>query len=399
MYRTEVSGSTGYLPYFVSFGENGAPVYGYTYPWDYIKLDRTQIQTKNGYYDMTLTQLWDEIFYVDSAQLLVVDHSPDVDVYSTMGTKKYNLTDKGTIYTVSENPSKPISAFNGTADVMTQISKLDGITTIGTQFKWNTLELNLGNLSNAQEIKLIVVGSAVWPSNEESGEWIGKFVNQPGVEPYPAQYMEVKDANGNWMRVPDNRQFPMLDVDPTLFILNLTGLFPTNDYSLRINTFFDTRFDYIGVDTTPQQNIIIHTINPASADLTQVFEPYATSTGNFTRYGDVTELMLNADDKFVIGRLGDEIRLKFDSAGIGEVPQGMERDYFFFVSCWFKSPGLPYLAFAVDPIPFHAMSAFPYPPTESYPTDSVHMNYLIEYNTRAITILDVEARMNDIIAD
>ena len=123
------------------------------------------------------------------------------------------------------------------------------------------------------------------------------------------------------MRVPDNRQFPMLDVDPTLFVLNLTGLFPTNDYSLRINTFFDTRFDYIGVDTTPQQNIIIHTINPASADLTQVFESYATSTGNFTRYGDVTELMLNADDKFVIGRQGDEIHLKFDSTGIGEVPQ------------------------------------------------------------------------------
>ena len=194
VYRTEVSGSTGYLPYFVCFGENGTPVFGYTYPWDYIKLDNSQIQTKNGYYDMTLTQLWDEIFYLDSAQLLVVDHPPDVDVYSTMGTKKYNLEDKGTIYTVSQTPSTPISAFNGTDDVMPQISKLDGVTTIGTQFKWNTLELNLGNLSNAQEIKLIVVGSAVWPLNEESGEWIGKFVNQPGVEPYPAQYMEVKDC-------------------------------------------------------------------------------------------------------------------------------------------------------------------------------------------------------------
>jgi hypothetical protein len=395
VYRTEVSGSTGYLPYFEYFGENGTQVFGYTSPWDYIKLDNRQIQPKNGYYDMTLTQLWDEIYYLDSARLLVVDHSPDVDVYSTQSTKKYNLEGQGTIYTVSQNPSTPISAINGTANVLPQISKFDGITTIGTQFTWNTLELNLGNLSSAKEIKLIVVGMAVWPSNEESGEWIGKFYNQPEVEPYPVQYMEVKAANGSWVRVPDNRQFPMLDVDPKIFVLNLTGLFPTDDYSLRINTFFDTRFDYIGVDTTPQQNVVIREINPVSADFLQVFEPYATSTGNFTRYGDVAELLLDADDKFVIGRQGDEIRLKFDPAELGEVPQGMERDYFVIVSCWFKIPGLPYLAFAVDPIPFHAMSAFLYPPTESYPNDAAHLSYLVEYNTREITLLDVETRLND----
>ena len=127
VYRTEVSGSTGYLPYFEYFGENGAQVFGYTSPWDYIKLDNSQIQPKNGYYDMTLTQLWDEIYYLDSARLLVVDHSPDVDVYSTQSTKKYNLEGQGTIYTVSQNPLTPISAVNGTGNVLPQISKLDGI--------------------------------------------------------------------------------------------------------------------------------------------------------------------------------------------------------------------------------------------------------------------------------
>jgi hypothetical protein len=398
VYRTEVSGSQGYLPYFVCFGDNGTQVFGYTDPLDYIKLDNSQIQPKNGYYDMTLTQLWDEIFYLDSARLLVVDHSPDVDVYSTMGTKKYNLTGQGTIYAVSKNPSEPISAVNADGkNVLPQISKLDGVCTTGTQFQWNTLELNLGNLSNAQEIKLIVVGAAVWPSNEESGAWIAKFVNQPGVEPYPVQYMEVKDANGSWVRVPDNRQFPMLDVDFTAFVVNLTGLFPTNDYSLRINTFFDTRFDYIGVDTTPQQNLKIREISATSATLTQIFETESPSTGNFTRFGDVTELMRNVDDKFVIGRRGDEIQLKFNSAELGDVPPGMERDYFFIASCWFKSPGLPYLAFTVDPIPFHAMSAFPYPPTESYPQDAAHLSYLREYNTRTIPVPRTQLTLGDML--
>ena len=80
VYRTEVSAGTGYLPYFEYFRENGARVFGYSDPWDYIKLDSSQIQPRNGYYDMTLTQYWDEIFYIDAAKLIVVDHSPDVDV-------------------------------------------------------------------------------------------------------------------------------------------------------------------------------------------------------------------------------------------------------------------------------------------------------------------------------
>ena len=258
----------------------------------------------------------------------------------------------------------------------------------------------MGDLSAAKEIKLIVAGMVIWPSSEVTAEWVSKFVNLPGEPPFPVQYMEVKDANGSWVRVPDNRQFPMLDAAPETFVVNLTGLFPTNDYSLRINMFFDARFDYIGVDTTPQQDVKIQEINPFSATLTQIFETHSTSTGNFTRYGDVTELMLEADDKFVIGRQGDQVALKFLTTEIGPVPEGMERDYFVVASCWFKVPGLPYLAFTVDPLPFHNMSCFPYnPDTESYPYNAAHLSYLLEYNTRAITILDVEARANDIISD
>jgi hypothetical protein len=405
VYRTEVSAGTGYLPYFKYFGEKGTRVFGYSNPWDYIKLDSSQIRPRNGYYDMTLTQFWDEIFYIDAAKLIVIDHSPDVDVYSTSWTRKYNLEGQGTIYTVNKTLSMPISAVYDGEDVLPQISKLDGIYTPRPsdwqyQYHWDTLELNLGDLSAAKEIKLIVAGMVIWPSSEVTAEWVSKFVNLPGEPPFPVQYMEVKDANGSWVRVPDNRQFPMLDAAPETFVVNLTGLFPTNDYSLRINMFFDARFDYIGVDTTPQQDVKIQEINPFSATLTQIFETHSTSTGNFTRYGDVTELMLEADDKFVIGRQGDQVALKFLTTEIGPAPEGMERDYFVVASCWFKLPGLPYLNFTVDPLPFHNMSCFPYnPDTESYPYDAAHLSYLLEYNTRAITILDVEARANDIIPD
>jgi hypothetical protein len=386
VYRTEVSSGTGYLG-ILDYFQNYTPVFAYSYPWSYIKLDKNQLQPKNGYYDMTLSQMWDELFYVDEVHLVVVDHAPNVDVFSTKGTYIYNIDDQGKIYTVSKNPSPPVSAVNAEGEnVLPQISKLDGVYTTGHEFQWDTLQLNLGNLSDAKEIKLVVAGAIVYSSGQVQGEWASQFANQSGVKPFPPPYMEVKDANGNWVRVPDNRQFPLVEVTPESFVVNLTGLFPTNEYSLRINTFFDTRFDYIGVDTTPQQDVRVQTINPAIADFTQFFETVSASSGNFTRYGDVTELVRDADDEFVIGRQGDRIALKFDVNELGPIPEGMEREHFVFVSCWFKVSGLPYLDFTVDPLPFHAMSCFPYDPAiESYPYDA-HLSYLLEYNTRAINV-------------
>jgi hypothetical protein len=92
-----------------------------------------------------------------------------------------------------------------------------------------------------------------------------------------------------------------------------------------------------------------------------------------------------ADDEYIIGRQGDSVSLQFNTAKIAPIAEGMERDYFFFVSCWFKVDGLPYLSFTVEPLPFHNMSAFSYPTTESYPYNA-HWNYLRKYNTRKINV-------------
>ena len=75
--------------------------------------------------------------------------------------------------------------------------------------------------------------------------------------------MEVKDANGNWMRVPDGREFPLpSDGAARTYVIDLTGLFPTNDYSLRISNFWNVTFDYIGVDIQASRTITLQKINP-----------------------------------------------------------------------------------------------------------------------------------------
>jgi hypothetical protein len=195
--------------------------------------------------------------------------------------------------------------------------------------------------------------------------------------------MEVKAQNGSWIRVPDDRQFPLPDVTDDVFIVNLTGLFPANDFELRINTYQNIQFDYIGVDTTNQQNITVETIMPSYADFQQSDLTDSNSSGAFTRYGDVLSLLQSADNKFVIGREADTVSLQFP-VDTSPVPTGMVRDYFVIASCWFKGKGLSYVPFTVDPLPFQAMTSFPYPTIESYPLTASNKAYLQTFNTRII---------------
>ena len=222
--------------------------------------------------------------------------------------------------------------------------------------------------------------------------WLDKFFTQPvpnGTQITPPPYMEVKDANGNWVRIQESREFPLPpDGVARTYVVDLTGLFPTNDYSLRISNFWNVTFDYIGVDTTPQQNVTIQRIDP-QAYLYQAFTPgSASATGNFTRYGNVTQLVLSEDDEFVIGKQGDAVSLQFPIANLTAPAEGMVRDYFLYEACWFKDEtgnwGFGF-GFTVDPLPFHDMSGFPYAlDKESYPYDPEHLSYLQQYNTRII---------------
>lgn len=393
IYRTEVSDGPGWLGIIDSYREDGSLVFGYSDPWDYIKLDKSQLEAKNGYYEMIMTQNWDEISYIDSATLIIVDHAKDVDVFSNKGVFFHRLEDLGEIFTVSKNLMIPLSAVmrvqgeEKEEDILSVIAKRDNIYTQDKNHRWElvTFELDLGDLSDAKEIKLVVAGTFTWGEPSEAVKRMVQFSTKPGEQIFPNPIMEVKDENGNWVPVPDHRQFPYLDVNGDTLVINLTGLFPTNDYSLRIKTVYDIHFDYIGVDTTLQGETIIQEIHPV-ADLVRSYVTQSNSTGNFTRYGDVTPLLRYADDKFVIVRQGDRILLRYPLADIEPVQENMERDYFLFASAYFKAGPFPYMPFSVDPLPFHSMTVFPYPPTESYPYDQEHMDYLREYNTREINI-------------
>jgi hypothetical protein len=408
-YVTDVCNS-GWLGYIGSINHNGNIIFSGGNPWDYVKLDKNQLATKtingNSYYEMALSQEWDELFYLDSATLVVVDHPVGTDAYTTM-TNYLNKGSTGQIYTVSTTGIlSPIAATNEKGqNVLQDILKQDNVYTPGSNGNqspsWNNITLNqltldLGNLSSAQQMKLVITGIVDWGPYQSYYNWIAAFkaaaaqgLVPDGTPITPAPYMEIKAANGSWVRAPQDRQIPIpSDSNPRTFVVDLTGLFPKgiSDYQIRITNFWNVTYDYIGIDTSTQQSITVQKISPI-ATLSQFCVTNSTSSGNFTRYGDVTALVQNADDMYVIGRQGDIVTLEFPTANLTAPAPGMERDYFLFVACWFKDPPGQWgygFTFTVDPMPFMAMSGFPYPANESYPYDAAHLAYIKQYNTREI---------------
>jgi hypothetical protein len=405
----------GWLGYINYLNEDGSITYYRNNPWDYVPINKTQLQPIDGNYNITLIQKYNEIFYLDQAYMLVVDHPADVDVYSTMVEQYLNPDYMGKIYTVSKNPMTPLSAVNEkNQDVLSKISKMDGTFTTGmngiqspawNNITWNRITLNLGNLSDAKQIKLIVKAIVDWGSADDYTTWLNKFFEQTvpnGTQVTPPPYMEVKDANGNWIKIPEDRQIPLPpDGVARTFVVDLTGLFPTNDYSLRISNFWNVTYDYIGIDLTQQQNITVYKIDPQAYAYQSFSAGLGAATGNFTKYGNVNQLVLNQDDEFVIGRQGDAVSLQFSTGNLPTPASGMERDYFFNDACWFKDENGNWgfgFGFTVDPLPFQTMSGFPYPLTESYPNNTEHQNYLQQWNNRIVnpptTSQDIVATQN-----
>ncbi|MGH9704113.1 MAG: FG-GAP-like repeat-containing protein, partial [Candidatus Acidiferrales bacterium] len=103
-------------------------------------------------------------------------------------------------------------------------------------------------------------------------------------------------------------------------------------------------------------------------------------------YGDVSKLVQASDNQYAIYGSGDEVQVEFDPSNLPPVPAGWTRDYFFYADGFAKDMDF-YAAHGdtVDPLPFHTLVPYPYPAGMEYPTDAQHQNYLLDYNTRAVS--------------
>ena len=377
-------------------------------PKDFVKISGTQIQPKSGKYSIQITEeLW-ETAYFDEVKLIAVDHPVGTDIFVNeqytpppfADFKVYGVAEK--LYPKSavnhrgEDVSDALKTFDYHYAVEHAPGPYQGVV------EPHAIILDLGDVPNDAPVTLFLSG---WIFPTDTSINVALFQN-PRINPsFPS--VSVKDETGQWKTVIDMIGLPA-GKNKTITV-DLTGKFLSDDRHVRVETdmqiYWDAAFFTVGTQDVP---IELTTLNPDSADLhyrgfSEMYRPnphaphlfdyqkvtteaqWRDLAGYYTRYGDVNPLLQAVDDMYVILNAGDEITVEFDAARLPELKQGWVRDFILYSDGWDKDGDINTLTSqTVEPLPFHGMSAYPYPDTEHYPDDEVHRRYRLEYNTRRV---------------
>jgi len=390
-----------------AFGSLLAPgVYNYPDTDEYIKLNSEDLSLRDGHLFITMNNQLEEVIFFDQLQLVVVDHLADFDVFPDEKLLPGPPYQPFRLFTV-QSARLPVSAVDKQGrSVLAEISKIDRIyppVPDALPFKGYTVPhdivLDLGEASNNYTVLLM----HAWIDYADSTSNLA--ASQSGTQLIPP-YLQVLDQNGNWVTVIERMGFPA--GLPKTMTVDLSGKFLSSERKIRIVTNMKIYWDQILVeDGSPRSELKLHRLNadraelryrgfpkpyspddrlPKAYDYTRDSSPeWKTHIGAYTRFGDVIPLLESRDDMYVITRSGDEIEAGFDLRGLPQLPEGWVRDYLVYVDGFGKDmdPNSAAPTF-LGPLPFHAMSSFPYPDHERYPDTEAHREYLRTWNTRIV---------------
>ncbi|MBV9300692.1 MAG: VCBS repeat-containing protein [Acidobacteriaceae bacterium] len=372
---------------------------------EYIQIPGSSLHAEAGEYRIHITEELHEVSYLDQVQLIAVDHPAYVEIYTNDKFKSPPYPE----FRLFGAHSKihPVRATDDLGnDVTSRLTQKDhkypdafAHNTAGVA-ALHTLNLDFGNAAPENGAALVLNGWVDWA---DGSTFLGASQNGTGLI-FP--YLQVKDASGKWKTVIQDMGMP--SGKPKTIVVDLTGKFLSRSRGVRIVTNLCIYWDEIFLigDARPPE-VHLTPINSDTADLhfrgfsRAVIDParqhperflyddvrpvssWNPTPGLYTRYGDVRPLVQKADDRLVIMGSGDELKLTFPSAQLPQLPAGWSRDFLLLVDGWAKDAD-PNTAFSqsVMPLPFHAMSAYPYKPGEHFPSDAEHLAYLQDYVTR-----------------
>ncbi len=396
----------GVVGHWVGPGERGVAERDVPDPDEYLKVGAASVRPLHGLLSFRFMEPMEETVYLDQLRLLAIDHPAAYEVFPN---ERFVSNPPFPEFRVvaSQEARAPLGAWNNRGnDVLSLISQRDrkyvtdfeGLPFAGFA-KLHWLELDLGKWDAAKPLRLIIDGYTDYFTATSM-----YAADQAGVKVI-APYVEALDANNKWIRVVEDMGFPA-GLERTM-VADLTGKLPPGTRRIRIVTNLKIYWDAIRIDQTPDAREIRTAevplarasleflgypreirLTPAS-DTTYSFTtrsvsgPYAHAAGNYTRYGDVLDLLSAADDRFVVFGSGEGLKLDFDPRNLPALPAGWVRDYFFYANGFEKD--LDFYAahaFSVEPLPRHGLIPYPYPVGKEYPDDAQHLGYQLEYNTR-----------------
>ncbi|MGC2118784.1 MAG: FG-GAP-like repeat-containing protein [Candidatus Acidiferrales bacterium] len=378
-------------------------------PKEYMKVDSSAVQPKNGLLSFRLLEPMEELDYLNQVRLLAIDHPADVAVYPNSHFAMYPPFPAFHVI-AARGAHPPLGAWDSQGhDVLPLLLKTDhhfvkGFTALPYDgfAKLHWLELDLGAWNTRDPLWLVLDGfTDYFSASSLYAAW------QAGLKPI-SPYVEAQDSSGHWHRVVNDMGFPA-GLERTM-TADLTGKLPPGTRHIRIVTNLKIYWDRILIDNSPTDTPYRVSEVPLAAarlqfrgypqyvegstpaDLSYIYDqvsstgPYAQQAGNYTRYGDVLPLLRRADEEYVVFGSGDQVALNFDPSSLRKLPSGWVRDYFFYADGFDKDMDF-YAKFGgtVAPLPIHVLHSYPYPPGIGYPGDLRHLEYLLLYDTRAVS--------------
>lgn len=398
-----VSDVLGVAPLGASSGD------GQYFPVDhqeYIQVPRGGLVAQNGNLSLRITEELSEVSYLDQVQLYAVDHPKGSSVVTSERWKgppfpvfrPYEITKR----------TQPIAAHDGHGrNVLPALLARDGKYVTGFHHDLSgvadlhTLDLDFGPTPPAEPALLVLTGWVDWA---DGSTFLGR--SQEGKGGLIPPYLQIKDSTGHWKTI--NPDMGMPDGKPKTIAVEVP---PAREY--RIVTNLCVFWDEIYLAQPAAQQPALRTVPLSTADLHfrgfsknivssnreqperflyNVVSPVSQwnqTPGLYTRYGDVAPLIGAVDDRLVLMGSGDEMSLEFRAGALPPPPAGFERDYILKVDGWAKDRDAnTAYSQTVEPLPFHGMSAYPYPAAEHFPSDRLHQSWREKYNTRpAVTLI------------
>jgi len=399
-------------------------VYSKPDPTEYIPIPN--LRPRDGEYVLQVLEPIEEAVYFDEAKLIAVDHPAGTQVYPNE-MMAVNAPPPPFELFCFKDIIEPVGAIDHRGvDVTKEISAIDrryaGATDLDGRFvgfaKDHFVELDfaerLAAVPSQSRLVLFLYGWVEYPYSATNFA-----ASQAGLRVHPPSIHVLRD--GVWVELFHEVGYP--GGIQHMMTLDVTGKVLPGDQRIRISSnmelFWDRIFiapilDFILAPATgrgtpaDRRGLIVQEVPVESADLhflgypreyspdgrqPHLYDydnidravPWKTMQGDYTRYGQVEELLSEADDRYVIMGRGEELTLRFAADAFGPIPAGYRRTFILKTDSFCKDMDL-YSAYpdTVEPLPFHSMSNYPYGPDEKYPDDQKWQQYRQQFNTRRV---------------
>jgi len=375
-----------------------------------------RLRPVQGTLRLDLAEEFRELLYLDRVVLRAIDHPEDVRPVLNEGFRVRSYPEFGVYGLRDLRPPRAARDHRGN-DVTKEVRARDGrharvFEKIGGRFpglarEW-AIELEFGDLPESDRVLLVMDGWVEFPTASAS-----IAASQTKTVKFMPPVLEARQSDGSWKVVDPDPGFPAGKGKAVL--VDLTGEVGREDVTLRLRSTQRLHWDAFGIATAPDGPLRLHEIPLTVAehrfrgvgeriedplgeapwtyshdDLVR-FVPYDQQpAGMLTRYGDVSSLLAEIDDRYPVLAAGDVVELSFDASALPPLPEGWVRDYCFTTEGWVKDADMNQaVRETVTPLPFHAMSKYPYDETkESHP----HPDFVERWFTRpARKLVDPEA--------